>query len=87
MTSTFTGPHLGGDPPGDSPHPEPVRALSAAWHVLGASPAVPDMRSRRLLRLIADEASARADTIGHPIVQSFEHGKSWRWCDVDETFV
>jgi hypothetical protein len=23
----------------------------------------------------------------HPIVQSFEPGEDWRWCDVDETYV
>jgi len=32
-------------------------------------------------------ARAHAAHIGHPIVQSFEPGESWRWCYVDETYV
>jgi hypothetical protein len=32
-------------------------------------------------------ARAHAHAHGHPIVQSFEHGESWRWCYVDETYV
>jgi uncharacterized UBP type Zn finger protein len=32
-------------------------------------------------------ARAHAHTVGHPIVQSFEPGESWRWCYVDETMV
>lgn len=32
-------------------------------------------------------ARAHAGVIGHPIVQSFEPGESWRWCYVDEALV
>jgi uncharacterized UBP type Zn finger protein len=32
-------------------------------------------------------AHAHAAHIGHPIVQSFEPGESWRWCYIDETYV
>ena len=32
-------------------------------------------------------ARAHAHTVGHPIVQSFEPGESWRWCYVDEAMV
>ncbi|MDQ1690815.1 MAG: hypothetical protein QOH56_1894 [Pseudonocardiales bacterium] len=32
-------------------------------------------------------ARAHAAHIGHPIVQSFEPGESWRWCYIDETYV
>jgi CPA1 family monovalent cation:H+ antiporter len=29
-------------------------------------------------------ASQHAHQTGHPVVRSFEHGESWRWCYVDE---
>ena len=29
-------------------------------------------------------AQAHANTIGHPLVQSFEPGEDWAWCYVDE---
>ena len=32
-------------------------------------------------------ARAHAYSAGHPIVQSFEPGESWRWCYVDEQYV
>jgi hypothetical protein len=32
-------------------------------------------------------ARAHALEIGHPIVQSFEPGESWRWCYFDRTYV
>jgi hypothetical protein len=50
---------------------------------------VPDLRARGLLRFLAAPARTRAHAfaVGHPIVQSFEPGESWRWCYVDEAFV
>jgi ubiquitin-hydrolase Zn-finger-containing protein len=32
-------------------------------------------------------AQGHAFPVGHPIVQSFERGKDWRWCYVDESYV
>jgi uncharacterized UBP type Zn finger protein len=32
-------------------------------------------------------ATAHAGEAGHPIVQSFQPGESWRWCYVDEVMV
>lgn len=32
-------------------------------------------------------ARKHANAIGHPIVQSFEPGESWRWCYPDSMFV
>ena len=32
-------------------------------------------------------ATKHAHGEGHPIVQSFEPGESWRWCYVDEAMV
>jgi len=29
---------------------------------------------------------AHASETGHPIVQSFEPGESWRWCFIDEQY-
>ncbi len=29
-------------------------------------------------------ASAHAKQTGHPVMRSFAHGESWRWCYVDE---
>ena len=29
-------------------------------------------------------ATKHFDTIGHPVVRSFEPGERWRWCYVDE---
>jgi hypothetical protein len=30
---------------------------------------------------------AHAGATGHPIVESFEPGESWRWCFVDDQYV
>lgn len=32
-------------------------------------------------------AMKHAQNSGHPIVQSFEHGESWRWCYIDQEFL
>ena len=32
-------------------------------------------------------ATEHARTTGHPIVESFEPGESWRWCYVDQVIV
>ena len=32
-------------------------------------------------------ARKHAHTVGHPIIQSFEPGESWRWCYVHEIYV
>ncbi len=32
-------------------------------------------------------ASAHAADSGHPIVESFEPGESWRWCYVDRVYL
>ena len=53
---------------------------------LGAPAAVPGLRQRRLLRLLASASTPTAhfhDT-GHPVMRSFEPGEAWRWCYVDD---
>ena len=65
-----------------------LRGMPAARHTVGPPAAVPDVRPRRLLRLVADAACPRArPRVGHPIVQSMEPGENWRWCYVHEALV
>ena len=56
---------------------------------LGAPAAVPDLRARRLLRLLPAAARARAtrSRSGTRSSASFEPGENWRWCYVNETYV
>ena len=32
-------------------------------------------------------AQKHFDTVGHPIIRSFEPGETWKWCYVDELFI
>jgi hypothetical protein len=47
-------PRSNGDPTCHSSHPERLRRMPGTRHPVGASSAVPDVRARRLLRLVAD---------------------------------
>src|ERR1700757_5070702 len=47
-------PRSNGDPTCHSSHPERLRRMRGTRHPVGASSAVPDVRARRLLRLVAD---------------------------------
>jgi NAD+ kinase len=52
---------------------------------LGAPAAVHDLRPRRMLRLVAQQARDRAlPHRRHPLVQSYEPGEDWWWCYADE---
>ena len=50
---------------------------------------LPQLRARRLLRLLADEArlQARRGESSHAIVSSAEPGEAWSWCYVDEVML
>ena len=51
--------------------------------------ALPDLRPRRLLRLLAEQARPRATPLPTAIRswQSLEPGEDWRWCYVHEALV
>ena len=52
---------------------------------VGASAAVPGLRARRLLRLVAEQhATAHYHETEHPVMRSIEPGEAWRWCFVDD---
>lgn len=54
------------------------------WQLVGSPVAVPQLRSRRLLPLLANEHATNIFRKTHdPLVQSFEPDEDWRWCYVD----
>jgi hypothetical protein len=55
---------------------------------MGGATAVPHLRARRLLRLLAGEACPpTCHVVGHPIVEAYRPQAGWRWCYFDETYV
>ena len=59
--------------------------MPEAGHALGSSPALPELRPRRLLRQLAGPPRhEHFHHTGHPVVASFEPGERWAWCYVDE---
>ena len=68
------------------PHPGGLRGVPARRHPVGAPAAVPDLRARRLLRLVVREARepGTSSETEHPVMRSIEPGEAWRWCFVDE---
>ena len=65
--------------------PGGLRGVPARRHELGAPAALPELRPRRLLRLLGRAARDRHfDETGHPVMRSIEPGEAWRWCYVDE---
>jgi hypothetical protein len=56
MTSVQTDPHVAAIRPVVPRTPGMLRGMPPARHAVGASAALPDMRARRLLRLVTDSA-------------------------------
>ena len=71
-----------------SPNSRRLRGVPADGGHLGPPAPLPDLRPRRLLRFLEEQARHQAlPRHQHPIVQSFEPGEDWVWCYVDEVFL
>jgi len=69
----------------DRPRSKRLRGMPQDGRCLGASAPVPDLRTRRLLRRIQEQACTSTFTPRkHPIITSLEPGEGWSWCYVDE---
>ena len=84
MASVITCPHV---PP--APHPEPpdatrLRGVPQERDAVGPPPALPELRSRGLLRqLPGKHATKHARRTDHPVIQLYEPGEDWGWCYVE----
>jgi hypothetical protein len=56
--------------------------------MVGASAPVPDLRSRRLLRRLAEQACDQAfSRHATSVIEGYDPPEGWGWCYVDEVFL
>src|SRR5581483_9135961 len=74
--------------PGRRPERARLRGVPRDPFPVGAPPALPDVRPRRLLRQLAAPSRDEAlHATRHPIIEGYDPPEGWGWCYVDEVML